>query len=87
MLGIRDDLDAWIGILRDRLARGELATLDPIDIGYGTTILPARIMIAIMLTDLDELDEPATDWDADGHRLERRRALLEEFRRLRALID
>lgn len=87
MLGTRDDLDEWIGTLRHRLARGDLETLNPLDIGYGTAILPARTMIAIMLNDLDELGEPVTDWYDDDEGLDRRRALLRDFRRLRALID
>ena len=48
-----DGLDAWLHELRDRLERGELAGLAPIDVGYGTGTIPADLTIKIMLADLD----------------------------------
>ena len=82
-----DGLDRWIDDLRARLARGELADVGPIDIGYGTGGLPGETIIRIMLGDLDDLDDPAGSWGGDATwREERRCALLDDFRRLRALI-
>ena len=80
------DLGVWIGRLRERLTRGELEGLSPLDLGYGAEILPARQTIRIMLADLDGLGGPVPDEDADPESLAHRRALLEDFRRLRATI-
>ena len=53
----RNDIQTWISELRDRLVRGELSGLAPIDIGYGTGSLTAKTSIRIMLSDLDDLDD------------------------------
>src|SRR5689334_7746995 len=51
-----DGLERWIGDLRDRLKRGALAGIGPIDIGYGTGHLRGETVIRVMLADLDHLD-------------------------------
>jgi hypothetical protein len=80
------DLDDWIRALRQRVERGELADLDPIDIGYGTGGLPAEASIRIMLSDLEDLaDVRASDLD-EGSRSRRRQMLLDDFRRLREIL-
>jgi hypothetical protein len=79
-------LDAWIDALRDRLAHGDLTGLGPIDLN-GTGHLPGEIVIRIMLSDLDDLDDPAGSWGHDAAwRAERRWHLLRDFRRLREIL-
>jgi hypothetical protein len=81
-----DDLCAWIRALRDRCDRGELAGHPPVDIGYGTSTLPAEHTSRIMLADLDSFDD-LTDAQRD-HRahVRRRLGVLNDFRRLREVI-
>ena len=82
-----DPLKAWIGTLRDRLGRDGLAHVAPFDLGDGTGGMPGERTIRIMLADLDHLDAlPPEARDLSENR-ERRRALLEDFRRLRAVIS
>ena len=82
--GTLRDLDAWILSLRERLTRGELETLDPIDFGYGTAGLSGERIVQIMLSDLDDLDSQEVSGDNPyAARAERRRRLLDDFRRLR----
>jgi hypothetical protein len=82
-----DDLDGWIRDLRIRLARGDLATLLPIDIGDGTGALSAEQTIRVMVADLRDLDDPMGSWGGDiAWREERRSGLLLDFRRLRELL-
>ena len=86
---------AWISDLRGRLERGELAGRGPVDIGDGTAKLPLEHTVRIMLHDLDDLDRfqqrplgnghPPLD-DELKHFQDRRRELLDDFHRLRALI-
>jgi len=79
-------LEAWIDALRYRLARGDLAGLGPIDL-VGAGHLPGEIVVRIMLSDLDDLDDPVGSWGDDAAwRAERRWRLLGDFRCLRALI-
>ena len=83
-----DALGRWIRDLRIRLARGDLVGLDPFDIGDGTGTLPAERTVRIMLADLDDLDDPEGS-TRDGHGADqetRRRAILNDFRRLRVLL-
>ncbi len=82
----RDTLDRWIETLRGRVASGGLAGVGPIDLGDGTGGMPGERLVMIMLADLDDLDDPDGGWRLDGNREERRRALLDDFRRLRALL-
>jgi len=82
-----DGLDRWLDDLRHRLANGDLAMLDPIDIGDGTGQLPSETTIRIMLNDLDDLDSPQESKHGDEVQREtRRHRLLDDFRRLRELI-
>jgi len=69
------DLQAWITELRARLERGEFTGAPLIDLGYGSGALPAADAIQIMLADLDDSDTVPL-----------RLRLLDDFRRLRALI-
>jgi len=83
-----DDLAEWITELRGHLSCGDLATLAPVDVGYGTGTQPAERTIRIMLTDLDSFDTPVGSWDHDvAWRAARRGALLDDFRQLRELIS
>jgi hypothetical protein len=80
-------LDRWIGDLRDRIERGELADIGPIDVGYGTGHFRGSTVIRIMLADLnhrDGLPPEAREWLDFSNRLSR---LLNDFRRLRDVID
>jgi hypothetical protein len=81
-----DELDAWIADLRARLDRGDLATLDPVDVGHGTHILPAQDTIRIMLADLDGLDELTPDEANNPVNVAHRDVLIINFRILRTLI-
>ena len=81
-----DELAAWIADLRARLDRGDLATLDPVDIGHGTQVLPAQDTIRIMLADLDGFDEMPPDEANDPVNVARRDILFTSFRILRTLI-
>jgi hypothetical protein len=84
---MHDDFSSWIRTLRRRHARGEYAALPPIDLGNGSEILPADVMIRILLTDLDELpDRPRRDRRSDpvvAHRL----AVFRNLCRLRDLLQ
>jgi hypothetical protein len=79
-------LAEWIAELRDRLHRGDLATLDPIDIGYGTYTLPAARTIQIMLADLDDFEGMTPDEANKSANVARRASLLADFRALQFLI-
>ena len=76
----------WIEDLRDRLARGELAGLAPLDLN-GLGYLPGELVVRITLSDLDDLDDPVGSWGgAVGWRDARRWHLLGDFKRLRDLL-
>lgn len=82
-----DDLARWLEALRERLARGRLDDLEPFDLGDGTRHLAGTVTVRIMLADLDHLaalPPEAREW-VDFP--DRRRDLLDRFRRLRGLID
>ena len=82
-----DGLDRWIRDLRDHLERGDLVGIGPIELGHGTRHLSGETAIRVMLADLADLDDP--HGSAAGDRLwrdERRRGLLDDFRRLRELL-
>jgi len=83
---VAEPLDQWITRLHDRLRRGEFDGLDPIDIGHGTARLPAEHVVRTMLAEFDDLAAPDGSWLIAGSREDRRRALLEDFRRLRELL-
>lgn len=82
-----DALDRWLNDLRDRLARGDLAGLGPIDMGHGTGHLPGETTVRIMMSDLDDLADPggSAARDLAWHR-ERLRSLRGDFRWLRELL-
>ena len=82
-----DSLDGWIRDLRGHLARGDLAGIRPIELGYGTRHLRGKTTIRVMLADLDDLDDPEGSWGGDAAwRDERRHRLRDDFTRLRALL-
>jgi hypothetical protein len=81
-----EDLTRWIDALRERIARGRLDDLEPLDLGDGTRHLPGRVTVLVMLADLDHLNAlppEAREW-VDFP--DRRRELLDSLRRLRGLI-
>jgi hypothetical protein len=81
----QDDIAAWIDNLRERLRRGELARLAPIDLGHGA--LPTgTLTVSVMLADLGHLDTLLLDAPDDLGVTGRRRRLLADCRRLRTLI-
>ena len=82
-----ESLDRWIRDLRGHLARGDLATLKPFDLGDGTLRLPGETTLRIMLADLQDLDDPVGSAARDpGWRDERCSQLLDQFARLRVLL-
>lgn len=81
-----DEIKDWIAGLRARLAHGDLADIGPIDLGYGTRVMPAALTIQIMLADLDGCDDPVDRPDERRRDLARRASLLDDFRRLRMAI-
>src|SRR3954454_24866634 len=82
-----DDLTRWICTLRDRLGRGDLRGVDPIELGHGTAHLPGVTTVRIMLADLADIKNPAGSWNGDDvWRNMRHRSLLDDFRRLRELL-
>jgi len=84
---LHDVILTWISDLQGQVARGELAGLDPIDLGDGTGSLSGERAIKIMLSDLDDLDDPASSRDGDFAWLQERRCyLLADFWRLRRLL-
>jgi len=81
------DLVCWIDGLRDRLERGDLAGLPPVQLGHGTQHLAGETTVRIMLADLADLEDPAGSAARDPvWRRERRCHLFAEFRWLRELI-
>jgi hypothetical protein len=84
---LHDDLARWISDLRDRLSRGTLMELPPLDLGHGTRRLPGETTVRVMLADFDDLDDPAgsASHDPAWHR-QRLCELRDDFRRLRALL-
>ena len=87
---VTDDADSdavagWIDGLRERLERGDLASLAPIDLGDGV-LASGELTIRVMLADLDHLDWLAFDAPDSPRLADRRRWLVDDFRRLRAQI-
>ncbi len=82
-----DGLERWIDDLRDRLKDGGLALLDPIDLGDRTHVLPGERTVEIMLADLVDIESLLLDAPTSPHLDVRRRHLLNDFRRIRDLID
>jgi hypothetical protein len=83
-----DGLDRWIGDLRDDVERGDLMELPPFDLGDGTTCLPGEVTVRCMLADLGDLDATRGSAARDpAWREERRRRLLDDFRRFRVLLS
>ena len=81
------ELGRWIEELHERAGRGDLAGRGPLELGYGTGHLPGEVVVRILLLDWADLEDPAGSWGGDAAwRDERRRALLDEFGRLRELI-
>jgi hypothetical protein len=80
------DLSRWIGTLPGRLARGELANLEPFDLGDGTGTLPGQTTIRIMLADLDHIEQLPSNVHEPRTPFARLHDLHRDFRRLRELI-
>jgi hypothetical protein len=82
-----DSLQCWISDLRDNLARGGLANILPVEFGHGTRYLPGETTVRVMVSDLDDLNDPAGSAANDpAWRQERLCKLLQDFRRLRELL-
>jgi hypothetical protein len=81
------ELERWIDGLRGRLERGDLADLEPFDVGDGTGHLPAEHTIRLMLAELDDLHLPPYPNDQRGNVQQRLGELLNRFRRLRKLLE
>jgi hypothetical protein len=82
-----DRLDGWIDALRNRLARGDLAVLPPIELGHGTRRLTGEVTVRIMLADLQDLTDSEGSAARDSAwRQERLASLRDDFRRLRAML-
>ena len=81
-----DDLAAWVGALRGRLARGELAGLGRIDLGDGAGPLPGELLVRILLAELDHYDDLPLRRRRDPFTASRRLRLLDDLRRLRERI-
>src|SRR5687768_8755047 len=58
----------------------------PIDLGYGTSGLPAERMMRILLADLDSFDDLTPDQRADAATVAHQRGVLDELSRLRELL-
>ena len=80
-----DDLSVWLADLRQRLARGDLASLTPLDLGDGL-LATGELTVRIMLADLDHLDDLIVEAPDGSHLIDRRQRLLSNFRRLREMI-
>lgn len=77
-----------IGVLT-AAAECQIRTLDghpPIDLGYGTSGLPAERMVRILLADLDSFDDLTPDQLADPVNVTHLRAVLKELTRLREIL-
>ena len=81
-----DDILAWIGTLESRVEHSELARRDRIDIGYGMDLLPLKLIVRIMLTDLEDLDDLSAQTHGRAADMTRYQDLLDDFRRLREQI-
>jgi hypothetical protein len=86
-MALNDGLDVWISDLRHHLADGDLAGLRPIELGHGTRHLLGETTVRVMLSDLDDLNDPAGSAARDpAWRRERLCGLHDDFRRLRELL-
>jgi hypothetical protein len=81
-----DDLELWIERVKHRLARGELAELEPMPVGGGFPPLPGELFVRVMLADYEHYNDlsPERRWRPETIVL--RAALLADLRRLRAVI-
>ena len=76
-----DDLVAWIGELRARVARGDLDGRGRFDVDTG--VLDISLAARIMLADLDHDNDLTPEQRQDPFSVERRRLLVADLRRLR----
>ena len=81
-----EDLADWIGAVRARLARGELADLGVLDLGDGTPPMEGELLVRIMLADFDHFDDLTPMRRREPDVVARRRALLQSLHRLRERI-
>jgi len=79
-----DDLDAWIAVLRGRLARREFDGLGRWDADSDT--LDVDRVVRIMLADLDHYSDLAAEQRQDPRIVARHGLLIQDFRRLRERI-
>lgn len=85
MNGDPDNLEWWIGTLRGRLERGELAALPQIDLGYGSRA-DADLVAGIMLGELDAYIGLPHEAAEQPDNVVRRRSLLWDLLWLRQQI-
>jgi hypothetical protein len=79
--------EAWVTELRARLGRGDLAKLGPLQLWEDVPPMPGELMVRIMLADLDHFADLTPTHRAEPGVQRRRRALLEDFARLRSLVE
>ena len=78
--------EAWVAALRERLARGELAVLGPLELGDGTPPMDGELLVRISLADLDHYVDLTPTYRCQPDVAARRQAVLDGLRRLRELI-
>ena len=79
---VADGLEAWIAVLRTRLARGGLRALGSVSVSEGKT-LPAELAARLVLNDLDHFEGLPRSWGNDPRKVVRRRLLLHDLQDLR----
>ena len=79
---VADGLSPWITELRARLARGELAHLEPVVIQSGASV-PAELAAKLALADLDHFEDLPPARREQPDLLVRRRMMLHDLQALR----
>ena len=85
-MDVQDDLGPWIATVKERLARGEMADLGPMDVLNGFPPLPGELFVRIMVADYDHYDDFPLARRREPTMVVQRLALVADLRRLRELI-